>query len=139
VGRHFPGCSPRRSCSEGAHLLPSVASLLPHPSTPPLPAKFDVAFLWRAEREGEVPVREQPPGHRQQGRGECWQSWQWLLFTGNPGQKLNGRNYFLQHGVSCLTPFSSRVFLGKLEGLFVLAWFEASIPSDSSEGLLPPG
>lgn len=58
-------------------ILLSAASLLPHPSAPPLTAKPDVAFLWRAEREGEVPVREQPSGCRQQGCGECQWLWQW--------------------------------------------------------------
>lgn len=86
-------------------LLLSCLTPLLHPPLHPT-AKFDVAFLWRAEREGEVPIGEQPPGCRQQGRGECW----WLvsvvagaqaglvlgqptlLFTRSPGQKLGGRN-----------------------------------------------
>lgn len=61
-GRDFLDCCPRRDFSKGAYPLVSAASLLPHPSAPPLTAKPDIAFLWRAEREGEVPVGEQPSG-----------------------------------------------------------------------------
>lgn len=61
-GRDFLDCCPRRDFSKGAYPLVSAASLLPHPSAPSLTAKPDIAFLWRAEREGEVPIGEQPSG-----------------------------------------------------------------------------
>lgn len=86
-----PGCSPRKSSVRGFPWVPSLSFLLPlpclTPSSPLLPPKLDITFLRRAEREGEVPVGEQPPGCRQQGRGELTavagtaQSCSWLSWV----------------------------------------------------------